>query len=279
MIKSNMKILVACHKPDQVYSDEVYTPIHVGRSISSYKEEMSNMIGDDTGDNISELNPQYCELTALYWAWKNLKDVDYVGLCHYRRFFEHKITTENMDRIMNDCDIILSYPDYRTLPLETKLAREVMAEDELIFMSTLRKLSPDYYQSAIDYLYGYKDIRFNMFFCRKELMDQYCEWLFRILFECRKIMKEPPYTNSRRRMGYLGEFMLPIYCFHNKLRIKYEHIVSHFGGQRIYEGSHLKSILVSSLFRLFGKKKRKFEPQISYAISNGLKADGIEIEL
>ena len=279
MENPHIKIFVACHKPDEVYSDEVYTPIHVGRSISSYKEEMSNMIGDDTGDNISELNSQYCELTALYWAWKNLKDVDYVGLCHYRRFFEHKITIENVDRIMNDFDIILSHPDYRTQPLESKLAREVMAEDELIFMSTIRKLYPDYYQTAIEYLYRYKDIRFNMFFCRKDLMDKYCKWLFSILFECEKIMKEPPYTNSRRRMGYLGEFLLPIYCLHNKLRIKYDYTVNQFGGKREYTGSRMKSMIVSFLFGIFGKKKTHFEPQNAYAVIRGLQADGINIQL
>lgn len=66
----DVKILVACHKPCEVYHDDVYTPIHVGRSISKYKNEMKDFIGDDTGDNISTKNSSYCELTAQYWAWK-----------------------------------------------------------------------------------------------------------------------------------------------------------------------------------------------------------------
>lgn len=81
-----IKILVACHKPGPVYHNDIYTPIHVGKAISRYKDEMADMIGDNTGDNISEKNPYYCELTAQYWAWKNLHDVEYVGFCHYRRF-------------------------------------------------------------------------------------------------------------------------------------------------------------------------------------------------
>lgn len=91
MNQIKVKILVACHKPDTVYSDDVYIPIHVGRAVSKFKEEMTYMIGDDTGDNISKKNPYYCELTAQYWAWKNL-DCEYVGLCHYRRYFQDKIT-------------------------------------------------------------------------------------------------------------------------------------------------------------------------------------------
>ena len=65
-------ILVACHKPDNAFKNDVYTPIHVGRAISKWREEMADMIGDDTGDNISSKNPFYCELTAQYWAWKNI---------------------------------------------------------------------------------------------------------------------------------------------------------------------------------------------------------------
>ena len=42
-------------------------------------------------DSISNKNDSYCELTGMYWALKNLKNVDVIGLCHYRRYFDfHK---------------------------------------------------------------------------------------------------------------------------------------------------------------------------------------------
>ena len=72
MNQQKIKILVASHKPDTVYKDDIYTPIHVGRSVSKFKSEMGHLLGDNTGNNISEKNPYYCELTAQYWAWKNL---------------------------------------------------------------------------------------------------------------------------------------------------------------------------------------------------------------
>lgn len=79
----NVKILIACHKPSvQVYND-VLLPIHVGKIKSNID---LGFIGDDSGDNISAKNNIYCEMTAVYWAWKNL-DADYIGLCHYRRLF------------------------------------------------------------------------------------------------------------------------------------------------------------------------------------------------
>lgn len=87
MIKDNkIKILVAGHKNVPVLTNNIYLPIHVGAKIAD-KKFASPWVGDDTGDNISDKNKEYCELTGLYWAWKNLKDVDYIGLCHYRRYF------------------------------------------------------------------------------------------------------------------------------------------------------------------------------------------------
>ena len=87
--QNKVKILVAIHKADKVYGDKVYMPIQVGKSLSEFNLGFQ---GDNTGDNISEMNSMFCELTAHYWAWKNLKDVDYIGLCHYRRYFDIIIT-------------------------------------------------------------------------------------------------------------------------------------------------------------------------------------------
>ena len=81
-----IKIIVATHKKYDMPKDSCYLPIHVG------KEEKKDIgyIGDNTGENISKKNPYYCELTGMYWAWKNLNS-DYVGLVHYRRHFRGKL--------------------------------------------------------------------------------------------------------------------------------------------------------------------------------------------
>lgn len=79
----DIKIIVCYHKPGKYISNEVYVPVHVGKATSKYNLPIQ---GDNEGENISSLNYTYCELTGLYWAWKNIK-ADYIGLCHYRRFF------------------------------------------------------------------------------------------------------------------------------------------------------------------------------------------------
>ena len=86
----NVKVIVAAHKPYQMPQDEIYLPVHAGCE----GKESIGFQGDNTGDNISLKNPFYCELTCLYWAWKNL-GCDFIGLVHYRRYFSltpHKIS-------------------------------------------------------------------------------------------------------------------------------------------------------------------------------------------
>jgi len=80
----NIKIFVAYHSNSDIFQDEIYTPIQVGRSLS---ELIPGMVGDNTGDNISNKNKIYSEMTAMYWVWKNCNDLEYIGLCHYRRFY------------------------------------------------------------------------------------------------------------------------------------------------------------------------------------------------
>lgn len=85
----DIRILVAHHKKYHLIADDVYLPIHVGKEHSQIELDI---IGDNTGDNISIKNPIYCEMTAIYWGWKNLR-TDYIGLCHYRRYFTFKEKT------------------------------------------------------------------------------------------------------------------------------------------------------------------------------------------
>ena len=95
----NCKIIVSCHKDDILVNQEPYLPIHVGKALNTND---LGIAGDDTGDNISSKNKSYCELTGLYWAWKNLKGVDIIGLCHYRRYFDFH----------NQCQPILPYTKF-----------------------------------------------------------------------------------------------------------------------------------------------------------------------
>ena len=90
----DIKVIIAAHKKYRMPKDKLYLPIHAGA-------EGKDDIGfkkDNTGKNISKKNPFFCELTALYWAWKNL-DADYIGLVHYRRH----LTLKKKGKSIDDC--------------------------------------------------------------------------------------------------------------------------------------------------------------------------------
>lgn len=217
--KPNIKILVCCHKPGEWISDDIYMPIQCGKAISNVDLGIQ---GDNTGDNISHKNPYYCELTAMYWAWKNLKNVDYVGLCHYRRFFDFsKSQKENLQSIFKTKDVVLIRAGYRDCCNALILQQCIGREDFYLFLSVLDRLYPECMPTAIDYLYNSnKLIGLNMFLCRKETFDKYASWLFSVLFELESCIKYSNYSRQKRTLAYIGECLLPIYMKYQKKKIK-----------------------------------------------------------
>lgn len=226
-----VKILVACHKPWDICKDDIYTPIHVGRSVSKFKDEMSDMLGDDTGDNISDKNPQYSELTAQYWAWKNLPDVEYIGFCHYRRYFNLQITQDNIDSLFRDTDVICTELIFKHM-LFYEILQSVSIEDLTILIMVLKKKYPEYENVVIDYLCGCTLYAKNMLICKKEVFDGYAEWLFDILFECEKYIKPSPYSRGKRSFAYFGEYLLPVYLLFHHYRLKKVDYVDYVGQKK-----------------------------------------------
>lgn len=236
---SKSKIIVCAHKKDFVMDNELYMPLQVGKAIS--KVDLGFQ-GDDTGDNISAKNPNYCELTGLYWAWKNLKDVDYIGLAHYRRYFDFmnsvgrrvNIYTTTIDdlkkktRAMQDgeellggADIVLPKPWYMSTSVEYQYRLAHITEEYYILVRCILMLYPDYAKDIETF--WVKDNRwigFNMFFSHYSIFDDYCRWLFSILEEVSVRVHICDYAFQRRIFGFMGEIMLPLYCFHNKLKIR-----------------------------------------------------------
>lgn len=275
---SKVKIFVACHRPAEIISNEVYTPIHVGRTISKFKDEMAGMIGDDTGDNISDKNPYYSEMTALYWAWKNYHDSEYIGFCHYRRYFGEEITQDNIDNYFSDgTDVILVGPIFRHYNRWNWLKTFVGSEDLAIMQMVVKRLYPDYYDTMSRYANDYVDYPMNLLLCRKELFDKYAEWIFSILFECEKYVKLSSYSRARRLYGYLAEFLMPVYFMHNGYRLKPIPCLRLESNSRI-GGINLRQRIIRSVLRnVVYYRFRSMPLQIDYSVEAGLKSDGIVI--
>ena len=237
----NFKILVCCHKDDIKAENEHYLPIHVGKSTS---KQNLNITGDDTGDNISSKNSSYCELTGMYWAWKNLKNIDYIGLCHYRRYFDFNnsstigyfnkelntlyFSTFNFNvpdklksELKNGC-IVLPKTESLKLSLYTEYCLFHISEDLRTLEKIIENNCEEKYVIAFEkVIYNNNEIYpCNMFLLNWEEFDKYCNWLFSILEKVEKLINIDDYDSYQKRIfGFMAERLLNIYVVANNLNI------------------------------------------------------------
>lgn len=283
--KNTLRIYVVAHKPCYIPSSKEIVPVHVGRAVSAYKDEMSWMQGDDTGDNISSKNGSYCEMTAHYWIWKNVHDIEYLGVCHYRRFFGIDLSENNIKDVMADADLLMVEPSWHIDSVYSYFAKFMGAENMTILSMVMKKRFPDDYNTLEKICDGIKFYPFNMLLCRKRLFDDYCQWMFTILEECEKYIKSSPYTNACRALAYMAELLTGAYFIHRQLKIKSVPFYKIEDGQKVLvthtEEDKRNMALYESLLQneLSGKviadRKEKFD---NPAILLGLRNDGIVIE-
>jgi hypothetical protein len=211
-------ILIAAHKPYPMPDDPVYLPIHVG---CCGKKKLFGQ-GDDTGDNISAKNPNYCELTALYWAWKNL-DYDALGLVHYRRYFVRRaLFSKKTERILRGADfqaqlqnVKILLPKPRHYWVETSWSQYAHAHHEQDLQMTRQIIAEQHPDelSAFDQVMQRRTAhRFNMFVMKREPLNAYCSWLFPILFTLESRLDISGYTpNDARVFGFVAERLLDVW--------------------------------------------------------------------
>ncbi len=230
----DIKIIVAAHKKYQMPEDKIYIPMQVG---AEGKEKIKEYIQDNTGSNISSKNPNFCELTGLYWAWKNLK-ADYIGLVHYRRYFTMKNKTSKTEKEkfkivlsqketeekLQNIDVIL--PKKRMYYIEnlySHYAHTMYVEPLDETRKIIEEKYPEYLEE-FDKLHKRTSAHmFNMFIMKKEILDEYCNWLFDILFELEKRTDASKYDGFHARFyGRISELLLDVWI--NKNQIKYEEV-------------------------------------------------------
>lgn len=249
--KSKIEILVVNHKPSYVPENSLLKPIQVGVDVSGAK--LPGMAYyDNTGNNISSKNRSYCELTAIYWAWKNL-DAEYYGLFHYRRYLsfaddhpgnpfagkaydtiqdslsEIRLEEPTMRRLIEANDLVIPRKDDSSLTTKNKTiyeqyAQEHYIEDLDICVSYIEKKYPNVaeYSSALHTSQAYYC---NMFIMKKEIFRGYCEFMFDVLSYFDKMRDISGYNVQQYRVnGFLAERLTNIYIHYlkgqNKYRVK-----------------------------------------------------------
>ena len=224
----DIKIIVAAHKKYWMPADEVYLPLHVGHA---GKPDLG-YVGDDTGDNISDKNNSFCELTGLYWAWKNLPG-EYLGLCHYRRYFgrknffdgvenvKHRIYQRaDYEKLLDGTDVLL--PTRRNYYVETVRSQYEHAHsprdlEQIEHIISLRH--PNSLRSFRAVMNRRKLHLWNMFVMKKSLVEEYCQWLFDILFHFERWMNENAKPEEQSRLfGFVSERLLDVWLFDKNLK-------------------------------------------------------------
>lgn len=226
-MSKKIKIFIATHKEVVLPDKEGYIPLQVG---AEGKKDLGYE-RDNVKENISLKNKNYCELTGVYWIWKNVK-CDITGLVHYRRYFfeksiKHKlkdiISEEKISSLLKEYDVIV--PKKVKIPyknVKNQFCKFHHEKDYDITRAVIKKLYPDYLDafdkvSNRNWLYPY-----NMLITKKSWFDEYSKWLFNILFEVEKRVDMTNYSDYEQRLyGFLSERLLNVWLEkHNNLKTK-----------------------------------------------------------
>ncbi|MDN6871702.1 DUF4422 domain-containing protein [Pseudomonas citronellolis] len=244
-MKTPIYIAVAAHKAYEFPEDAGYRPLHVG------SEQSVNPLpidADNSGEHISSLNKYFCELTGIYWMWKNV-DADIYGLAHYRRYFsaldngitlknQRIATTSSLCRLLDTHDVVISKPrNYWIESVRKHYANAHKVEDLEIIEHILRNDYPEYLD-AYDRTMNTTSISlYNMFVMKSEHFKRYCQWLFDILLKAKQDIPYETYGPYQRRVfGFLAERLLNVWINHNipAKRIKHCKVVN-IEGENIFK--------------------------------------------
>ena len=232
------KIIVCCHKRDVMAAQDPYLPVHVGKALSNL--ELGIQAGND-GENISTKNRSYCELTGMYWVWKNLHNIDVVGLCHYRRYFDFHnqcdgvlpdttFKTADFDKTdlsipaeiieqMHNGEAYVAKPRYFRQSVYMNYCLAHISDDIRTLERHIMTTQPENIcQAWFEYMHGGCQLRhYNMFIMTWADFDRYCSWLFPLLEEMEHQIDIKHYSPVQGRIfGYMAERLMNVWLLANK---------------------------------------------------------------
>ncbi len=228
------------HKDSFVPNSNIVIPLQLGKTLS--KVELG-FLSDDSGNSISHKNRKYCELTGMYWVWKNT-DHEVLGFCHYRRFFifesmifklnlkfidiDQRIygqieKEDNLDRIkiiLDKHDFIVPQPRRLKVSVKAYYILNHYLEDWEILGEILKKYNPDYLESYNQLSKTKEMYAFNMFITSREHFNNYMEWLFPILEKLEELLPKRNDVYQQRVIGFISERLFTIYLNKHAFKLK-----------------------------------------------------------
>ena len=211
-LPSEIAVYVATHNQQVLNLQDFEIPIQTGAALSP---DILAPLRDDLQTNISARNRTFCELTALYWIWKN-DTHPITGLSHYRRRFQ----TSSVDivRRLKSCDLLIPPPYYFRMTLRKEYEKYHMKEDLDLLIDITCSMDPEIKDPLFHILNNNMLIPYNMMIAPKKLFDDYCQWLFPILFTIEKrITMEQRSPYQQRVFGFMAERLFTVYVYRNNL--------------------------------------------------------------
>ena len=231
-----MRIYIATHKPAPFPADPGYIPIQNGKAVSQID---LNLLGDDTGVNISDKMPSYSECCTLYWIAQNVQD-EFVGLAHYRRYFspvsrsvrvgDYDVASSLDFPELAGADLIVCNPmDFSPLSVEQQYATAHVERDLVLVRGAIRKLYPAYVEDYDHVIQAPYMTPYNVFVGRMPLVKEYAKWLFDIMFLLEEWIPFRTYDEYQGRVfSFLSERLFTIWLHHNnrKWRVLTRHVMA-----------------------------------------------------
>ena len=250
MPPADVRVYIVTHKDAKLSKLlPCYKIIHAGHARA--KNDFG-YIGDDTGDNISRLNPFLDEVTALYWIWKNTNHT-HTGFVHYRRFLTSNSNQKcylsgvyyfNIKNLLSESEILKILSEYDIIVHTERITDRTQLElmiystkfPELVELSEkvvrkhLTKNQPDYLDAYDSVINDFAFFLFGIHITRRNILDAYCEWLFSFMIDATEELAakvkigdtkliDAPHVFSRM-MSFFSERMLTVWLKKNHLRIK-----------------------------------------------------------
>lgn len=246
--RQRIRIFVTTHKEVERFHSDILQPVQVG--FARPRKRFPWALQDDAGENISDRNAMYCELTTQYWAWKNV-EAEYYGFCHYRRYFDftnswheenaygevmdsfidwdsqkrYGLDDATMTSFIEGWDVITTgvndmsaFPEHYADPLDHyNRAPHLLLSDLTRTMDLVCEMYPDYDEDVQAFLEGHRACFCNMFIMRRELFRRYCAWMFPVLERFMETWDASICSREGLRTpGHLSERLLNVFLIHER---------------------------------------------------------------
>ena len=184
------------------------TPVGLGDNIFPDNWEV-----EKNGENISNLNKYYAQLTMYYWIWKNkltkFEQDDFIGSCEHRLLWLNKLYLKKQKRIFTNLyENLLNKNNEAFKNKDIIIPQDILYKNKTLFQDFSDCHGKNLINEIIKFLpleerkpfenHLNQNILYmgNMFVTKKKYFEEYCEVIFPWIDKCYKYCMERNLCNG-----------------------------------------------------------------------------------